>query len=152
MALGCFAEQGVYFASLWVGKGFILAGMNLYTNYDGQGAAFGNQLIPASSPDVSVTSAYAAIQDGDPSKVTLTLTNKRMDAPQPIVIRLENAQSAYTHAEGYAVYGDSTAIRPLEGIEIRDNGAVYLTLPPFSAATIVLRIKLQKKPIVHVFQ
>ena len=138
-ALGCFAEQGVYFASLWVGKGFIFSGMNLYTNYDGQGAAFGNQLIPASSPDVSVTSAYAAIQDGDLSQVTLTLTNKRMDAPQPIVIRLENAQSAYTRAEGYAVYGDSTAIRPLEGIEIRDNGAVYLTLPPFSAAIIIVK-------------
>lgn len=36
-ALGCYADQGVYYATLWGGGGYIFSGMNLYTNYDGKG-------------------------------------------------------------------------------------------------------------------
>lgn len=46
-ALGCYADAGVYFASLWGSDPYIFSGINLYTNYDGNGGSFGDTLVSA---------------------------------------------------------------------------------------------------------
>ncbi len=49
-ALGTFASHNVYMAALWpLTKDFShqLSAINLYTNYDGEGASFGDTLIPS---------------------------------------------------------------------------------------------------------
>lgn len=81
-ALGCYADHGVYFASLWGGSGYTLSALNLYTNYDGKGGSFGDMLIPTITDDVSLSSAYAASDAGDETKVTVMITNKNMTASE----------------------------------------------------------------------
>ncbi len=137
-ALGCFADQGVYLATLWGGESFILSGINLYTNYDGKGGCFGDTLIPASTEDVSKSSTYAAVNEKDDSKVTVMVTNKNMTESENAVIDLKNATKDYKAAAVYAVYGDNEQIRLLDIVkDVKDN-KVNVELPAFSAAMVVV--------------
>lgn len=136
-ALGCYADANVYFASLWGGSGYILSGLNLYTNYDGKGGAFGDTLMPTATDDVSVSSAYAAIHQGDDSTVTVMVTNKNMTEPMDAVIDLQGAKSTYQKAAVYAITPDSDDIRLLEVVDTGDS-SVDITLPAYCAAMVVI--------------
>jgi len=140
-ALGCYADQGVYFATLWGGEPFILAGINLYTNYDGKGGCFGDTLIPAKTQDVSKSSTYAAVNAKDDSKVTVMVTNKDRASAENAVIDLKNSIKDYKSAAVYAVYGDSEEIKLIDIIkDVKDN-KVKTELPAFSAAMVVVSDK-----------
>jgi len=105
-ALGCFADANVYYATIWGGNPYQLSAINLYTNYDGKGGSFGNNLVPTTTDDVSLASSYAAINDTDKSEVTVMLTNKDMEKSQNAVISLDNSDKTYEAAAVYAIYGD----------------------------------------------
>ena len=140
-ALGCYADQGVYFATLWGGEPFILAGIDLYTNYDGKGGCFGDTLIPASTEDVSKSSTYAAVNADDDSKVTVMITNKDQKSAEDAVIDLKNASKEYKSAAVYAVFGDSEEIKLIDIIkDVKDN-KIKAELPAFSAAMVVVSDK-----------
>ena len=140
-ALGCYADQGVYLATLWGGEPFILAGLNLYTNYDGKGGSFGDTLIPASTEDVSKSSSYAAVNKNDDSQVTVMVTNKNMTENENAVIELKNADKEYKSAAVYAVFGQSEEVRLYDIIkDVKDNN-VKIELPAFSAAMVVVSDK-----------
>ncbi len=137
-ALGCYADAGVYMASIWSGNHYQFAGINLYTNYDGKGGSFGDQLVPTKTDDVSLASAYAAINGDDQSVVTAMITNKDMENAENAVITLNNSNTTYEAAAVYAVYGDSSDIRLLEVIDTVENNVVNVTLPAYSAAMVVI--------------
>ena len=140
-ALGCYADQGVYFATLWGGEPFIVAGINLYTNYDGKGGCFGDTLIPAKTEDVSKSSTYAAVNAKDDSKVTVMVTNKNMTEKENATIDLTNAEKDYKSAAVYAIYGDDEKIKLIDIVkDIKDN-SVSVDLPAFSAAMVVVSDK-----------
>ncbi|HNZ99154.1 glycoside hydrolase family 44 protein [Ruminococcus sp.] len=140
-ALGCYADQGVYFATLWGGESYILSGIDLYTNYDGKGGSFGDTLIPASTEDVSKSSTYAAVNAKDDSQVTVMVTNKDLNNSENAVIDLKNADKTYKSAAVYAVYGDTEEIRLIDIIkDVKDN-KVTAQLPAFSAAMVVVSDK-----------
>lgn len=136
-ALGCYADQNVFFASLWGGSGYILSAMKLYTNYNGKGGNFGDTLLPTTTQDVSKSSAYAAVDADDPSTVTVMVTNKDMNADENASISLNGAKSDYKAAAVYAIYGDKSDIRLIDILDVSDN-KVNVTLPAFSAAMIVV--------------
>lgn len=137
-ALGCYADQGVYFATLWGNEPFILSGINLYTNYDGKGGSFGDMLIPAEVEDISASNAYAAVDSGDDTRVTVAMVNKKMEESENASIVLENTDKEYKSAAVYAVYGDSEEIKLLDIIKNVDGNKVNVTLPAFSAAMVVV--------------
>ena len=140
-ALGCYADNGVYFATLWGGEPFIVSGINLYTNYDGKGGCFGDTLIPAKTEDVSKSSSYAAVNAKDDSKVTVMVTNKNMTEKENAVIDLKNAEKEYKSAAVYAIYGDDEQIKLIDIIkDVKDN-SVSVDLPAFSAAMVVVSDK-----------
>jgi hypothetical protein len=140
-ALGCYADQGVYFATLWGGEPFIVSGINLYTNYDGKGGCFGDTLIPAKSEDVSKSSTYAAVNAKDDSTVTVMVTNKNMTEKENATIDLKNAEKDYKSAAVYAIYGDDEKIKLIDVIkDVKDN-SVSVDLPAFSAAMVVVSDK-----------
>lgn len=140
-ALGCYADHGVYFATLWGGEPFIVSGINLYTNYDGKGGCFGDTLIPAKTEDVSKSSTYAAVNAKDDSKVTVMVTNKNMTEKENAVIDLKNAEKEYKSAAVYAIYGDDEQIKLIDIIkDVKDN-SVSVDLPAFSAAMVVVSDK-----------
>lgn len=137
-ALGCYADHGVYFASLWGGSGYTLSALNLYTNYDGKGGSFGDMLIPTTTDDVSLSSAYAASDAGDETKVTVMITNKNMTASENASVAFKNAEKDYKSAAVYAIYGDSDEIRLIEIVKNIDNNNLNVKLPAFSAAMVVV--------------
>ena len=134
-ALGCYADANVYFASLWGGSGYILSGLNLYTNYDGSGGCFGDTLMPATTEDVSKSSVYAA-KTKDASAVTVMVTNKSLTDAENAVISLKGAAKTYQKAAVYAVTKDSTDIKLL-GISDVSGGKASIKLPAYCAAMIV---------------
>lgn len=136
-ALGCFADANVYFASLWGGSGYILSALNLYTNFDGKGGAFGDTLMPTTTDDVSLSSAYAAIDGADDSTVTVMVTNKNMTQPMDATIALQNADSTYKKAAVYAITPESDEITLLEIVDTAAD-AVDITLPAYCAAMVVI--------------
>ena len=140
-ALGCYADQGVYFATLWGGEPYILAGINLYTNYDGKGGSFGDTLIPAKTQDVSKSSTYASVNAKDDSTVTVMVTNKDRASSENAVIDLKNSVKDYKSAAIYAVYGDTEQIRLIDIIKDVNDNKVKAELPAFSAAMVVVSDK-----------
>lgn len=136
--LGCFADAGVYFASLWDSAPYIFSGINLYTNYDGKGGHFGDTLVPTKTDDVSLASSYAAINGEDSSVVTAMLTNKSMTDSEQASISLKNAKGEYKSAAVYAVYGDDEKIKLLDIVDDVTDNTVKFELPAFSAAMVVI--------------
>ena len=137
-ALGCFADQGVYLATLWSGEPFIYSGIKLYTNYDGEYSTFGDTLLSTKTDDVSLSSSYASVNGSDNSLVTAMVTNKNMNESENAVINLNNSDKTYKSAAVYAVYGDSAEIRLIDKIDTIKNNKVEVTLPAFSAAMVVI--------------
>lgn len=136
-ALGCYADQGVYYATLWGGGGYIFSGMNLYTNYDGKGGSFGDTLLPAVTENVAMSSAYAAINADDDSTMTVMVTNKDESTAERATIVLDGAKKQYKAAAVYAVYDDSTDIRLIDVVDVTDD-TVQVTLPAYAAAMVVI--------------
>lgn len=137
-ALGCFADANVYYATIWGGNPYQLSAINLYTNYDGKGGSFGNNLVPTTTDDVSLASSYAAINDNDKSEVTVMLTNKDQTKSENTVISLDNSDKTYEAAAVYAIYGDSAEIKLLDVVENVNNNKVEVTLPALATAMIVV--------------
>lgn len=137
-ALGCYADAGVYFATLWGGEPFIFSGINLYTNYDGNGGSFGDTLVPTVTDDVSLASSYASINGNDNGFVTAMVTNKSMTDSENASIILKNSDTDYKTAVVYAVYGDSEEIRLIDVIKNIENNTVNVELPAFSASMVVI--------------
>lgn len=136
--LGCFAAHGVYSAFIWGGNDWQYNGINLYTNYDGQGGSFGDALVPAQTADHSRCVAYAAVQGDDASTLTIAVTNKTAQ-PQQMVLALTGSVPAYDTARVYAICSDSPDIVELEGAAaLRGAGTVTVSLPAYCAAMVVV--------------
>ena len=134
-ALGCYADAGVYFATLWGGESYIFSGIKLYTNYDGENSQFGDTLVSTKTEDVSKLSSYAAINGDDTGLVTAMITNKSMSEKENAIINLDNSDKQYKSA---AVYGDSSEIRLIDKVENISDNKVEVELPAFSAAMVVI--------------
>jgi len=137
-ALGCFADAGVYMASMWSGNPYQFSAINLFTNYDGNGGCFGDTLVPTVTDDVSLASSYAAINGTDKGTVTAMITNKNLEKSENAVISLDNSDTTYEAAAVYAVYGDSADIRLIDIIEDVEDNVVNVNLPAYSAAMVVI--------------
>ena len=137
-ALGCYADAGVYFATLWGNGAYILSGLDLYTNFDGKGGAFGDQLVPTETDDVSLSSSYSAINGDDTGYVTAMITNKSKTETENAVISLNNSDTEYKAAAVYAVFDDSPDIRLIDIVEDITDNKVTVELPALSAAMVVV--------------
>lgn len=149
-ALGCFAENEVYLATYWGTLPecpYVESAINLYTNYDGNGAAFGDTLVEASTEDISLATAYAAINGTDDSTVTMVLSNKDMSNTENAVITLEGTDKSYKSATVYAITQDSSEIRVIDVQNNVENNTVTVKLPPLSVAQIVISDQLSDEEI-----
>ena len=123
-ALGAFASNDVYLATLWPLSSAIdyqLSAIDLYTNYDGKGSSFGDTLVKTKTSDVEKATAYAAINGSDESKVTLVLTNKDLTNAQNATISLKG-DANYSSAAVYGITGSKSDIQLLGAVnDIADN-------------------------------
>ena len=134
--LACFAEMGVYSAFLWGGNNWQYHAINLFTDYDGKGAAFGSRLIPSASPDHSRCVCCAALNEKE-NVLTVLLTNKTEDA-QAVTLALSGGEG-WTPAAVHAISGSSHKIRELPDAAKADASGIRVELPALCAAMVTLR-------------
>ena len=155
-ALGAFAANNVYFATYWGTLSecpYVESAINLYTNYDGKGSAFGNTLVEASTEDLSKSYAYAAINGDDDTQVTMVVGNKEKTA-EKATIELSGAKSKYKSATVYVVTQEDSGIRVVDiNNDVKDN-KVTIELPALSMAQVVFSDKesdaeIYVKPVIN---
>ena len=79
-ALGIYGKYGIYVACLWADVvDYMIPAFQLYRNYDGNGATFGDESIPATNPDAASYSTYASI-DSATGTLHLIAINKTASA------------------------------------------------------------------------
>ena len=148
-ALGCFAANNVYFATYWGTLSecpYVESAINLYTNYDGKGSAFGDTLVEASTEDLSKSYAYAAINGTDDSKVTVIMGNKEKQS-EKASIELTGANSKYKSATVYAVTQEDSGIRVIDvQNDIKDN-KLTVDIPALSMVEVVLSDKASEEEV-----
>lgn len=140
-ALGCFADNNVYFATYWGTLPecpYVESAINLYTNYDGNGADFGDTLVETKTDDISLATAYASIDGNDDSNVTMVLSNKDMTKSEKAEIIISGSASDYKSAVVYAVTQDSSDIRIIDVQNDLSGNKLTVELPPLSVAQIVI--------------
>ena len=64
----------------WHDESFTYAGFDVFRNYDGNGAAFGDTSITASTTDVPDSSVYASLDSATPSHLVIVAINKATTA------------------------------------------------------------------------
>jgi len=149
-ALGCFADNNVYFATYWGTLPecpYVESAINLYTNYNGKGDAFGDTLVEAQTKDRALATAFASIDGNDDSKVTLVLSNKDKNKTENAVIDLSGSSSDYKSAVVYAITQDSSDIRIIDVQNDVSGNNVTVKLPPLSVAQIVISDKESNEQI-----
>ncbi len=137
-ALGAFASNNVYIATLWPLTSNIeyqLAAIDLYTNYDGSGSSFGDTLVQSSTSDISLATSYASINGSDASKVTMVLTNKSLDQTQNATINL-SSDADYSAATVYGITSASSEIQKIADISNITNNSFTVEVPALSVVQI----------------
>lgn len=142
--LGAFAMNNVYFATYWgtmTECPYVQSAINLYTNYDGKGSSFGNNLVDSKVEDLSKDYAFASINDNDDSTVTVVLGNKE-NVQKNEVIKISGTDTKYKSATLYVVTQEDSGIRVVSvDNNIKSNEEISVTLPPLSMAQVVISDK-----------
>lgn len=140
-ALGAFAQNNVYFATYWgtlPDCPYVESAINLYTNYDGEGAAFGDTLVEAKTEDISKATAFASIDGNDASDVKIVLSNKEKTSAEKASITIDGSTTDYKSAVVYAVTQDSSEIRIIDVKNDLSGNKIEVELPPLSVAQVVI--------------
>ncbi|MCR5122335.1 MAG: glycoside hydrolase family 44 protein [Ruminococcus sp.] len=141
-ALGIFAQNEVYFASLFAyDADYQMAAINLYTNYDGNGNGFGDTLVSCESSDIERCYAYAAINGENSDTVTLVLSNKSFDSKTTANITLD---SEYDNAHLYGMNNMAARVFDMGGSEkgvvtVSGNTVTYEMEPETVSLLVITR-------------
>ncbi len=140
-ALGIFAENDVYFATIWSfdQNEYQLAAINMFTNYDGTGNGFGDTLVKSEYDNENI-SVYSSVDSEDKNTVKIIVTNRNINSETPVNISL-SSENIYTDADVYSLYGDTSAIQQLNRVESISENSFSYTLPPLSVTEFVVHIK-----------
>ena len=149
--LGIFGREGVYLTALWhsANNSFPNAAINLYTNYDGKGSAFGSIGVKTeiavqergleSNSNNELSTVYASLNN-DESKLTVIVTNKSILNRQEITIKIENADISsndFTRAVPYMIDCEGAVIKIQDEVLI-ENGRFTFIMPVTSVALFVI--------------
>lgn len=140
--LGIFSKNSVYLATYWgnENKKYIASAMNLYTNYDSKGSAYGNVNIKCDVSDYDLASAYASVQDKNMAEAHIILLNKNYDQATTFYVSV-NSNRNYRSATVWGFDRNSNSItRRMPVYSIKDN-QFSITMPALSAYHIVLNTK-----------
>jgi hypothetical protein len=136
--LGVFGREQVDAATIWLLRSsqrerFTLAGLRAYTNYDGNGARFGDTSIQATSSDVARVTAYAS-DVGAGERQKLVLINKHT-APLTAAVRIASPRNLGALTT-FVLDGDAASIDAGAEIAPAATNAFIVTLPASSVTVI----------------
>lgn len=138
-ALGTFAKQGVYLACLDTAEKDIpyqKAAMNLFTNYDGKGAKFGNTWVKTDIDNSEAASAYASIDDADDSVLKIILTNKNPNSRQQFNFRI-NSDKNYKSGVAYGFNSKNSNVKMLHTLVNNGGNTFAYTMEPLSVVELI---------------
>ena len=139
--LGIFGRERVALSTIWLLRSaqrerFTLAGLRVYTNYDGAGAHFGGTSVAATTSDVARVTAYASDDDFGQRQV-IVLVNK---ATTPLTVGLTvAAPRTLAAADRWVLDGDAPTIDPAPALTPTATNAFVVPLPASSITIVVPR-------------
>jgi mannan endo-1,4-beta-mannosidase len=146
--LGILGQQGVFVATWWPmieghasrPWGFSYGAFDLYRDFDGKNASFGDTHIAADlagpAADQDHTSLYASTNEADPASLFIVAINKT-DRPTNARIALKHSVPLRSAAI-YQLTGKSDRVQRAGTIPIPDAHTLDYTLPPYSATMLHL--------------
>jgi len=137
-ALGIFAANGVYLATLWPlsdNLSFSFAGINLYTNYDGKGGTFGDTLVKSSTNNIEHSSVYASVSPDKKLHIILLNKNQRSAARFTINIQSDTSYSTYVC---YGFNKDEPVIKQTGFGKTNGDNTLIFDVPALSAYHLIL--------------
>jgi mannan endo-1,4-beta-mannosidase len=146
--LGVLGREGVYLATYWgngPGNGplapFIKAAFQLYRNYDGAGATYGDTAVEATPSDLGKLSAFAATSTRRPGVLTVLVINKDLGAAYDAKIDVMSggkSDGKLAKAQVYMLTGQEAAVRPGPTVDIK-GGQLRYRVAPLSATLFVCK-------------
>ena len=151
-ALGVFGREGVDLANYW-GSGaavgmlppYVKVAFQLYRNYDGKGATFGDTAVEATIADPAGASVFAAIDSKRGGALTVVVINKNQHAGYDgkLTIAATSPGAARTPCDSARVFvmqAPGASIKELPPVSVV-NGALTHRLPPMSATLFACQVK-----------
>ena len=113
---------------------FLLGGFDMYRNFDGAGAAFGDTSIRASTTDGVNTAIYASIDAAHPERLVVVMINRSTAAVTTNARIWET--TAYTSGHAWRLSGTTSTPQDIGAVAVSGN-ALNISLPALSVTTIV---------------
>jgi hypothetical protein len=140
-ALGVFGRAGVGLATLWLlrpaaREQFLLAGLRVFTSYDGAGHGFGGTSIAATTSDVERVTAYGSDDDFGGRQV-IVLINKST-APLTAAVTLA-APRDLPSLDRWVLDGDAPTIAAAAAVPATATNAFRVDLPASSITILATR-------------
>jgi hypothetical protein len=136
--LGIFGQQGVTVAAYWplfANETFSSAAFEAFRNYDGNGGAFGDTSVRATSSDTSTATVYASMNAANHNQVVVVAINKATTA-KTAAIEL-SAESVFRSAKVFTITSAKAAPVAGAGLTTSAQNAYLYTMPPQSISVIV---------------
>lgn len=111
-ALGIFAEYGVHMACLKPNSSdtsYQKSGINIYTNYDGDGGSFGDTLVRSDNGGDIMSSVYASIDGTDETSLKTVFISKNQSSVKTADVTIVS-DAVYESAAVYSFDKDSAEI------------------------------------------
>lgn len=137
-ALGVFGRYGLFAACHWGidhTEKPVFAAFQAFTNFDRQGARFGDIGLAVRGENPADGSVYAALDSKDPRRLTIIAINKT-DHPMPLALRLSGFQGKSVRS---FVVSDGVYDTPATGDARLSRDSVELMAPPLSIVTAEVR-------------
>ncbi len=139
--LGIFGREGVDMATAWnwpdssMGNVYEIAGLQVFRNYDGNGAAFGDTSIHGATTDDASSSVYASVDSGNVNRVVIVAINKKAAA---VTAGIKIAHPAQFHtAAVYTLTSAGPMVTAADAITAVATNAFNYTMPAMSVSVIV---------------
>lgn len=143
--LGIFGRDGVFSANEWrlaADESFIAGAFQMFRNFDGHNAVFGDTSVSATTSDVAGSSIYASVDSANPNVVTLVAINKTGSS---LSSHFQIGHlSANSTATAYQLTGTSSNPQYAGQFAIADPNNFNYVLPAYSVTT--LRIVMASSP------
>jgi hypothetical protein len=136
--LGIFGRECVGAAALWPlsdDESFIMAAFQVFRNYDGSGAAFGDTSISAESSAIDQATVYASVDSANPARVVIVAINKQSTARTAALTVAH--PTAFTNADVFTVTSAGASPEPATALTAVATNAFRYPMPAMSVSVIV---------------
>ena len=137
-ALGVFGREGVGVAAYWPlnsDESFANAAFRAYRNFDGQGAAFGDTSIYASTSDVATATVYASLDAANPARVVVVAINKATTT-KTAGIRIAHP-TAFSSLKPFTLTATGAQLTAGASVAATATNAFVYTMPAMSVSVLV---------------